>query len=387
MGIDLRAWINPQPYIGYSAEGIAREAAYFSPVPEPVTAEPEYVISEAREYELAGYDSATIPQSATWPDVAITATWALAHTESLRLALAHRPGIQGPAAAARALATLDRLSGGRTSVHLILGAGADSARDGDHADRAARYRRAEEYLEIFSHLLTDEQPLDFAGEFYDVRGAFSGPKPIQRPRPPISTPATSPEALELAVRRADVLAHAGLSRTEASREIDRARELAARPDIAAARAAAGLPELGFWNNLNLLVGETDEAARRHLAELEQAVSRLQAFRRRADAPLRSIREDRFADLQAAEDRWRDDVLYLGLTKLSRAAPILVGSPATVARAVLGYYELGVTVVSLGSHVTDQRDAVLRAETLRLIHAGVAAREEARSGRASSQAAV
>jgi alkanesulfonate monooxygenase len=371
MPIELRSWINPQSYANsYSTAPIAREAAYFTPVPEPVTADPDYISAEAREYEAAGYDASIIPQSATWPDVTVTAAWALAHTERLRVVLAHRPGTQAPTAAARAVATLDRVSGGRAGVHLILGSrgGSDLPRDGDHADREARYRRAAEYLEIFTGVLTRDEPFDFDGEFYQVRGAFSGVKPVQSPRPVISVPAESPEAVELAVRFGDVLAFHGISRAKAAEKIAQGR---------AAAAAAGRSP-GFWINLNMLVGETDEDARQHLRDLEQSVVRLQEFRSGGSRPaVRSIREDRFADLSPADDSWEDDVLYLGLTRLARATPTLVGSPSTIADAVLAYHDLGVGVVTLGSHVTSQRDAGLRRETLRLIKQAVAGRDAAR----------
>jgi alkanesulfonate monooxygenase len=368
MPIELRSWINPQSYANsFSTAPIAREAAYFTPVPEPVTADPDYISAEAREYEDAGYDASIIPQSATWPDVTVTAAWALAHTERLRVVLAHRPGTQAPTAAARAVATLDRVSAGRAGVHLILGSrgGSDLPRDGDHADREARYRRAAEYLEIFTSVLTRDEPFDFDGEFYQVRGAFSGVKPVQSPRPVISVPAESPEAIELAARFADVLAFHGMSRAKAAEKIARGRSAA---------AAAGRSP-GFWINLNMLVGETDELARQHLRDLEHSVRRLQEFRSGGERPaVRSIREDRFADLGLAAGSWQDDVLYLGLTRLARATPTLVGSPSTIADAVLAYHDLGVGVVTLGSHVTSQRDAGLRRETLRLIKQAVAARD-------------
>jgi alkanesulfonate monooxygenase len=300
----------------------------------------------------------------------VTAAWALAHTQRLRVVLAHRPGTQAPTAAARAVATLDRVSGGRAGVHLILGSrgGSDLPRDGDHADRAARYRRAAEYLEIFTGVLTRDEPFDFDGEFYRVRGAFSGVKPVQSPRPVISMPAESPEAIEAAARFADVLAFHGTSRAKAAENIVQAR---------AATAAAGR-DPGFWINLNMLAGETDEQARQHLRDLEQSIRRLQDFRSRGDhAPVRSIREDRFADLALAGPAWEDDALYLGLTALARATPTLVGSPATIADAVLAYHDLGIGVVTLGSHVASQRDAELRQETLRLIRQAVADRDTAR----------
>jgi alkanesulfonate monooxygenase len=372
--IELRSWINPQSYSnGYSTAPIAREAAYFTPVPEPVTADPDYITAEAREYEAAGYDSSILPQSATWPDVTVTAAWALARTSRLRVVVAHRPGTQAPTAAARALATLDRVSGGRAGVHLILGSagGSDLPRDGDHADREARYRRAAEYLEIFTGVLTRDEPFDFDGEFYQVRGAFSGVKPVQAPRPVISLPAESPEAVELAARFGDVLAFHGVSRADAVEKIAKAR---------AAAAAVGRKP-GFWVNLNVLAGETDKQAREHLRELEASVRRLQEFRSGGARPLvRSIREERFADAVtpgSADGDWADDVLYLGLTRLSRATPVLVGAPSTIADAVLAYHDLGVGVVTIGSHVTSARDAELRAETLRLIKQAVAVRDAAR----------
>jgi alkanesulfonate monooxygenase len=361
--IELRAWLNPQSYSNsYSTTGIAREAAYFTPVPEPVTADPDYIAAEAKEYESAGYDSAIWPQSATWPDVTVTATWALARTERLRVILAHRPGTQAPTAAARALATLDRVSGGRTGLHLILGSGADLPRDGDHADRDARYRRAAEYLEIFTGVLTRDQPFDFDGEFYRVRGAFSGVKPVQAPRPAISLPAESNDGIKLAARYADVLAFQGTARTVAAAK------------IAQARAAAAGRDLRFWINLNMIAGETDEAARQHVRELERAIRQLQEFRAGDQVQVRSIREDRFSGLDPAQSQWQDESLYLGLTALSRATPVLVGSPSTIADAVLAYHDLGIGVVSLGSHVTSAAAAALRRETLRLIRQAVTVRD-------------
>ncbi len=367
MPIELRSWLNPQSYSNsYSTAGIAREAAYFTPVPEPVTADPEYISSEAREYEAAGYDSSILPQSATWPDVTVTAAWALAHTRRLSVVLAHRPGTQAPTAAARAVATLDRVSGGRTGVHLILGSagGSDLPRDGDNASREERYRRAAEYLEIFTGVLTRDEPFDFDGEFYQVRGAFSGVKPVQRPRPAISLPAESEQAVELAARHGDVLAFHGTSRAKAAAK------------IAQARQAAPGRDLRFWVNLNMIAGETDEQARQHVRDLEQAIRRLQDFRSGQRGGIRSIREDRFSDFGAADGQWEDDVLYLGLTALSRATPALVGSPSTIADAVLAYHDLGVGVVTLGSHVTSERDADLRRQTLRLIKQAVTVRDAA-----------
>jgi alkanesulfonate monooxygenase len=255
---------------------------------------------------------------------------------------------------------MDRLSGGRAGVHLILGH-RDLERDGDFIDRAARYRRGAEYLEIFTRVLTSHEPFDFEGEFYRVRGAFSGVKPVSSPHPVISFPAESDIAIDLGVRYADVLAFHGVTVNEAA------------GCVAKARQAAGDQNPSFWINLNVILGETDEAARRHVRELEAAIKRLLEFRAGGGA-LRSIREERFSERDATGGQWADDVLYLGLTALSRATPALVGSPSTIADRVLAYHAAGIGIVTLGTHVTNESDAELRRETLRLIKQAVSLRD-------------
>jgi alkanesulfonate monooxygenase SsuD/methylene tetrahydromethanopterin reductase-like flavin-dependent oxidoreductase (luciferase family) len=110
-------------------------------------------------------------------------------------------------------------------------------------------------------------------------------------------------------------------------------------------------------------------------ELEDAIRRLQAFRA-GGSGLKSIREERFSERDVTEGQWADDVLYLGLTALSRVPPALVGSPSTIADAVLAYHSLGIGIVTLGTYVTNERDAELRQETLRLIKQAISLRDAA-----------
>jgi probable F420-dependent oxidoreductase len=93
------------------------------------------------------------------------------------LILPYRP----PVATAKQLATLDVVSNGR----LILGVGV-----GWMAEEAAvlgmpwdhRGKRADEQLQIFEALFTEEVP-SFAGEFYQFAEVGFEPKPIQKPLP------------------------------------------------------------------------------------------------------------------------------------------------------------------------------------------------------------
>jgi probable F420-dependent oxidoreductase len=117
-----------------------------------------------------------------WLDPISTLTFLAGCTSDIRLGttvliLPYRP----PVATAKQLATLDVVSGGR----LILGVGV-----GWMAEEAAvlgmpwdqRGKRADEQLEIFHRLFTEETP-SFDGEFYQFGDVGFEPKPVQDPVP------------------------------------------------------------------------------------------------------------------------------------------------------------------------------------------------------------
>ena len=91
-----------------------------------------------------------------------------------------------PAITASMAATLDIISGGRS--FLGLGAGwFESEAEANGIELGSikqRMDRFDEGLEIIVSLLTNEETT-FSGEFYELTGARSEPKPIQKPHPPI----------------------------------------------------------------------------------------------------------------------------------------------------------------------------------------------------------
>ncbi len=103
-----------------------------------------------------------------------------------------------PLALAKALSTIDVLSGGRLDVSIGVG----------HAVRefevlgvpfADRGRITDETLEAVLVLWSEEEP-EFHGKFFDVQGLAFEPKPMQRPRPPIYIGGNSKPALRRAAR-------------------------------------------------------------------------------------------------------------------------------------------------------------------------------------------
>jgi alkanesulfonate monooxygenase len=81
----------------------------------------EYTLRPARAHEDNGWDKVLFGYSSASPDGDQIAAYIAAHTDRLNLLLAHRPGVTFPTHTARTLATLDQVSDGRLTVHLITG--------------------------------------------------------------------------------------------------------------------------------------------------------------------------------------------------------------------------------------------------------------------------
>ncbi|MET9443582.1 LLM class flavin-dependent oxidoreductase [Streptomyces sp. NPDC006610] len=338
MELDIRGGVRAAPVPGATPE--ERQALRFAPDPRDRDADPEYVARTARENEEDGLDSALVVQSSSWPDPWLVACWALAATGRLRVAVAHRVGTTAPTVAARTLATLDRLSGGRAAAHVIVGSSdADVARDGDLLGKADRYRRAGEYLEVFRRTLHAREDFDHDGEFYTVRGARSGLSP--RPRAELlSFGGSSPEGVELAARHADVYAVPSLPLSATRRHIARAR----------AAAAAHGRTLKIWRHVTVVAGPTDEAAqaraRRIRADVLRAASGPEAARR-----LDAVQLDR------DRERGRTDRLPAYVDRALAGA--FVGSPQTVAARIGLLRAAGVDIVQLDMALETDEDRALR----------------------------
>lgn len=112
-------------------------------------------------------------------------TWLAAVTKEVRLlasvmVVPHR----NPVHTAKALATIDVLSGGR----LVVGCGAGWMEEEFEAigtpPFAERGRVTDEYLRVFRELWTSDDP-SFDGEYVNFSDIIFEPKPVQKPFPPI----------------------------------------------------------------------------------------------------------------------------------------------------------------------------------------------------------
>ncbi|MET0251280.1 MAG: LLM class flavin-dependent oxidoreductase [Novosphingobium sp.] len=292
-----------------------------------------YVEQAAKAQDEGGFDRVLIPFGSNSPESLIVAAHAAAVTSRLGFLIAHRPGFTQPTVAARQLATLDQLSNGRAAVHIITG-GADEemARDGDvHTVKAERYARTDEYLTVLRQELTATQPFDHKGRFYEVRQGFSAIKPTNLP---IFFGGTSPEAIDVAGRHADVYATWGET-------LDATREVVSNVRASAARHGRSP---GFSLSLRPVIAGTEEAAWKKADEI---VERVRANREAAGLPTSGHRPPNDGAqrlLRTASNLRQDKRLWTGVAQITGAAGNstgLVGTPEQVADALLDYYRIGI----------------------------------------------
>lgn len=151
-----------------------------------------------------------LPQYRSVLDPLAVLAYLAAVTERPRLGVAvlNLP-FAAPAVTAKALTTIDVLSGGRLDVGLGTGwqpeeftaAGVDMARRG---------ARADDFLRCLS-AIWDDEVTEYHGEFYEVPMSRIEPKPVQRPHPPVLMGGMS----EAAMRRAGRLADGWISSSQA----------------------------------------------------------------------------------------------------------------------------------------------------------------------------
>jgi len=307
----------------------------------------------ARIHERAAFDRVLIGYFSDAPDGFLVGAHAASVTERLGFLLAHRPGFVAPPLAARKLATLDQLSGGRLAVHIISGGShADQAKDGDWADHEARYRRSAEYIALLRRTWTESAPFDHTGEFYRTRGTWSEIRCRQEPHIPIYGGGGSDAAIRALAPHVDIYMLWGEPLRETAAFMDRVRQEA---------ALSGRNPSFSLSTRPILAATEGEAWDRARAILDRVL----ANRGGAPAPRRQNVGSQRLLQAAAEAEVHDTCLWTSLAVATGAqgnSTALVGTPEAVAKALLEYYKLGATSLLIRGY--DPRpDAVQYGEEL------------------------
>ena len=131
-----------------------------------------------------------------------------------------------PIYTAKALATVDVLSGGR----LVVGVGAGWMEPEFAAlgvPIAERGSRTNETIDVLKALWTEEVPA-YNGRHFQFSNIKSVPQPVQKPRPPILVGGMTKGALARVVRRADGWIALGKSPADLDQPLDMLHEMAAK---------------------------------------------------------------------------------------------------------------------------------------------------------------
>ncbi|MFF1614839.1 LLM class flavin-dependent oxidoreductase [Amycolatopsis sp. NPDC058278] len=303
----------------------------------------DYLAQVARAAERQGFEGVLTPTGTWCEDAWLTTAALIRETTRLKFLVAFRPGVISPTLAAQMAGTFQRLSGGRVLLNIVTGGDAvEQRRFGDWHDHDARYARTDEFLTIVRGVWSGE-PFSFEGEHLRVEGAttLAAPDPV----PPIYFGGSSPAALPVAARHADVYLTWGEPPAQVAEKIGKVRAL------------AGDRPIRFGVRLHTISRDTSAEAWAEAQKLLDALSPEQVAKAQAQlAASESVGQQRMVALHGGRtgggvrgleihpNLWAGVGLVRG-----GAGTALVGSHEEVADLIEEYHSIGVTEFVLSGY--------------------------------------
>lgn len=342
----------PVEFLGIAATGDGSETT----VRTTAAFDRDYTLRLARAHEDHGWDRVLFAYAAGAPEPAAAAAFLASHLDRLQILLAHRPNVSYPTFAAKTFATLDRISDGRLTVHFITGGNDhEQQREGDFLTKDQRYERTREYIGIVKKAWTSREPFDHEGPHYRFNDFVSDVFPVQQPRPAVSFGGSSEAAYAAGGAEADIYCLWGEPLARTAEQIERVKE--------AARAAGRTDVPRIQVAFRPIIAPTEELA---WEKAHRTVAAIRA-RRGTDRPgagpgaavpgaaPENAGSQRLLEIAEAGERY-DRALWTPTAAATGGAGnsnALVGTPETVAQALLDYYDLGVDILSArGYHLLD-----------------------------------
>lgn len=138
--------------------------------------------------------------------------------------------LHNPVVAAKMIATLDRVSGGRAGMNIVAGAYRGEFEqmgmwraDLDHDQR---YDLTREWIQAIKRLWTENR-VDFHGKYFNLTDCVCDPKPLALPRPELICAGMSEVGIRFTVEEADAMFIAGRDEAELATVSRRAKAVAA----------------------------------------------------------------------------------------------------------------------------------------------------------------
>jgi FMNH2-dependent dimethyl sulfone monooxygenase len=297
----------------------------------------DYALSQARFFASYGAENQL---------EALTLTAALAGlTRRIKLISAIHPGLWHPGVIAKAVSTIDVISGGRAAVNVVSGwfKGEFTGYGEPWLDHDERYRRSEEFIRILQGLWTEEA-FTFKGDFYRINEAPLKPKPISKPHPEIFQGGNSKAARRMAARVSDWYFMNGNSPEKVAEQISEIRDLAAE-------AGRDPSEIRFALNAFVICRETEREATETLREIVANADRpaVEGFRDQVRHAGQASPEKQG---MWAESSFEDLVQYNDGFKSK-----LIGTSEQIVERIREYEALGVDLILAAFlHYTDELPA-------------------------------
>jgi alkanesulfonate monooxygenase SsuD/methylene tetrahydromethanopterin reductase-like flavin-dependent oxidoreductase (luciferase family) len=259
-----------------------------------------------------------------------TFTWAsaiAAVTERIGVFATFHVPVYHPVAAAKQIATVDHVSGGRFGLNIVAGWNSDEfamfgVEQRPHDDR---YAVADEWVRFLQQIFAADEEFDFEGEFFRGRNVLSEPKPVQWPSPVVMNAGGSPSGRGFAAKHADVSFALLPTKDAAAGSVSAVRKLAAEQGR----------ELSVYVAGHVVCAATDAEAQ---AEHRRQVEEFGDMEAAANAIRLLIPNSQSADFDHESMRAAAVAGFFALP--------LVGSPETVAGQMLELAEAGVDGIAL-----------------------------------------
>lgn len=139
-----------------------------------------------------------------------TLSWAcglLAETSDINIFGTVHVSLINPVFAAKQMVTADLIGSGRFGLNIVAGWNV-----GEHEmfgvqirDHDERYDYAEEWLTLVKRIWSEDEPFDFQGKYFDLKGVLCKPKPWGNSAPLLISAGNSPAGRGFAARHADGL--------------------------------------------------------------------------------------------------------------------------------------------------------------------------------------
>ncbi len=151
-----------------------------------------------------------------------TFTWAAGLapvTERIGLFMTVHVPLVHPVYAAKSLATVDHISGGRAGLNIVCGWNPKEFGMFDVPLVEKGYDQAAEWLAIVERAYASEEPFDYDGTFYKLKQVVSRPASLQAPRPVTMNAAFGDPGRDFAARNCDYLFTTFTELPEAGRHV------------------------------------------------------------------------------------------------------------------------------------------------------------------------